>query len=82
MFTKIPMWILFFAFSFSSEKEAIDLINHKIKDGRCSNILFHSNHYDDRRCETFHKGATNDAFELVDEKIKGSTFFPNEGIEE
>ena len=76
------MWILFFALSISSEKEVIDLIDYRTEDGIGSNVLFHSIHYADRKCETFCKGAAKEAHEFVDEKIKGSTFFPNECIED
>ena len=77
MFTKIPVWILFFAIGASSDKEVIDLIDYRTENGRGSNVPFPSIHCAGRRCEAFCKGTTKDAFELVDEKIKGSTFFPN-----
>ena len=75
MSTEIPVWILSFALVVTSDKEVIDLIDYRTGDGRGSNIPFDLIHYADRKCEAFRKGATKYALELVDEKIKGSTFF-------
>ncbi|KAF7830355.1 DNA-directed RNA polymerases IV and V subunit 2 [Senna tora] len=77
---EIPVWILFFAFGVSSDREAIELIDYCKADASIQNILFASIRDADESCEGFRKG--NLALSHIEGLIKSSKFPPTESVEE
>ncbi|KAI9108567.1 hypothetical protein K1719_020451 [Acacia pycnantha] len=77
---EIPLWVLFFAFGVSSDREAIELIDYDHDEANVQNILFASIRDADESCEGFRQ--QNVARSHIEGLVKRSQFPPTESIEE
>ncbi|XP_028807131.1 DNA-directed RNA polymerases IV and V subunit 2 [Neltuma alba] len=77
---EIPVWILFFAFGVSSDREVIELIDYGHDEANVQNILFASIRDADESCEGFRR--ENVARSHIEGLVKRTQFPPTESIEE